>query len=477
METPKLDRLLHDDDHDFGGPTFVDPPVRVEANSAQFYKLVELAKDVVPITRARDSGRIRQHPVAGEILSPDHATTQFERPEAEPLTTTPFLRLDSPLTLDEHHHVEAPMTLDEPANDEKPYQEFEKLGLGAPKAPSTAVAKLLVSTYRLLGFAILTAIVLALVGYISITVFYMGSDSWLVPTVVSPTDDKVLALHRELASLQNERDRIAGELVTAERVIAAEQEFQKSFVEAIQSDLAGRRSALSRVRQLARAAAKTGEEIRRSTSDFAADSSQAMAQQYEAGMIDRHDMLGSKHQLAQISSSNLSLVERQAAFEAQASELSRQASALDALLANRDVPLSYDVLEIKRDYDASKLEVANAIATRTTLLASLARQDHVIATLKTSAHLRALEKHATVALVPYSNLDHATPGTILYGCTFEMVWCHEVGTVVQVLPGEVQFRHPHRDSQVRGQMIEIKMTDSAAAHADVLFAGGKPLKL
>lgn len=465
METPKLDHLLNDDTDDFGGPTLVEPPLHlVEPASARLYKLGELAQDVVPITRPRGGGGrgwelviAKAPPAVAEvpsvIISPDLATTQFVKPEAEP-----------------------PMTLDEPPAAE-PWQEFEKLGLGAPRVPSTTAAKLLVSTYRMLGFAILTAIVVALVGYIAITLFYLASDSWIVPTVVSASDDKVVALHRELASLQNERDRIAGDLVASERVVAAEQAFQGSFAASIQSDLDGRRSALSRVRRLARAAAKTGEEIRRSTSDFAADSSHRMAQQYEAGMIDRHDMLGGKHQLAQISSSNLSLFERQAVFESQASELARQASALDALLANRDVPLSYDVLEIKRDYDASKLAVANALATRATLLASLARLDQIIATLKTSAHLRALDNDATVALVPYTNLDDVTPGTVLYGCTFAMVWCHPVGSVVQLLPGEVELRHPHRDSQVRGQMVEIRLADPDAAHDDVMFVGGKPLGL
>jgi hypothetical protein len=44
-----------------------------------------------------------------------------------------------------------------------------------------------------------------------------------------------------------------------------------------------------------------------------------------------------------------------------------------------------------------------------------------------------------------------------------------------VLPGEIQFKNPHRDTQVRGQMVELKMTDSDAATDEVLFIGGEPL--
>jgi len=66
------------------------------------------------------------------------------------------------------------------------------------------------------------------------------------------------------------------------------------------------------------------------------------------------------------------------------------------------------------------------------------------------------------ALEPYENLDGVTNGTALYGCRLAMVGCHQVGTVIEVLPGEVTFKHPHRDSDVRGQMVELRMTDADA---------------
>jgi hypothetical protein len=186
-------------------------------------------------------------------------------------------------------------------------------------------------------------------------------------------------------------------------------------------------------------------------------------------------MLGGNFQLAQISTSTLSLAERQAELERQAQELAAQTRSLDALLEQKDTALSYDVLKIKRDYDASKLALAKALEARSTLKAGVARQDEIIDGLKKSAYLRALADKATVALVPYTNLDNAKKGTSLYACRLSMVWCREVGTVVEVLPGEVQFKHPHRDMTVRGQMVELKLSDASAGEDDVLFAGGCPL--
>ncbi len=356
---------------------------------------------------------------------------------------------------------------------EQEWAEFERIGLGRKKARTHGLAKLMVSTYRLLGFAILTAIVVALVGYLATTLFYMTSSSWVVPTIVSPTDEHVVQLRGEIAKQQTELDRITRELADAERAITVEQTYQSRFAAAIASDLASRKSALRRTRQLAGAAAHTRAEIRASSEEFARDSAERMREQFGAGMIDRHAMLDGKHQLAQISSANLSLAERQASFETAAADLAQHARALDALLADRDEPLSYEVLEIKRRFESSKLALANATALRDTLRASLDRQTSVLATLKASAYLRAVDDGATVALVPYANLANAAPGTTVYACRLEMIVCRAVGTVAQQLPGEIQLRHPHRDSVMRGQMIELALTDGA--HEDVLFVGGKPL--
>jgi hypothetical protein len=58
-----------------------------------------------------------------------------------------------------------------------------------------------------------------------------------------------------------------------------------------------------------------------------------------------------------------------------------------------------------------------------------------------------------------------------------MLFCYHVGEVIEVLPGEVQGKHPHRDKNLRGQLVELKLDDddADAAAADVLFAGGRPI--
>jgi hypothetical protein len=367
-----------------------------------------------------------------------------------------------------------------PTND---WATYDRLGLGAPPPVKQQAASMIVSAYRMLGFGILTIIVVVLIGYIATQAFFTLSSSWIVPIAVSPTDEKVVAVQAQLVEQQNTRDRIADELKQAERAIAVQQRFQLEFAKAIKSDLEGRKLALGRIRALADAASTTRRSIRNQNSAYAASSRRKMAEEYAAGLIDRSSMLSGSYQLAQISSSNLSLAERQAEFETRAAELEAQTRSLDAILndaeSKSDVALSYEVLRIKQEYEASKLDLAKSVEARDTLKASVERQDKIVRALKSSAYLRAVNDGATVAFVPYSNLSTIAKGKPLYACKLGMVFCRSVGEVLDVLPGEVQFKHPHRDKMLRGQMVELKLDaqDGEAAADDVLFVGGKPLLL
>jgi hypothetical protein len=356
---------------------------------------------------------------------------------------------------------------------------YESLGLGPPKAQPQSAQKFFVNTYRGMGFAILTIIVVVLLGYIATSVFYFVSDSWIQPMVVSRTDERVLALEAQVAEQENLRDQIAADLAHADRYIAVQQAFQAQFVDAIRADLEGREAALERARELADRYEGARKRVKASNAAYASASRKKMAAEYEAGLIDRSDMLSGKYQLAQITTSNLGLAERQAEYEARAEELESEARALQAMLdeSGGDTALSYEVLRIKQEYEMSRLETTKAIENREALRSSLARQEAIIESLRQSPFLRAIDDDADVAFVPYGNLDNVSVGTPVYGCALEMFWCEWVGRVKEVLPGEVTFKHPHREKILRGQMIELDLGDRDAAEDEVLFVGDKPLFL
>lgn len=399
---------------------------------------------------------------ASGVIDTDKVVT----PESAAPARTPTLKV-VPMPLDDED--------EEPAKPNR-WQVFEDLGLVRDKA-KTKLSKGIVSIYRLLGFAILTIIVVVLVSYIVTSVFYYLNKSWIAPVAVSPSDEKVLAARSELLAMQDQRDRTAAELAQTERVIAAHASFQSEFGKAIQGDRSDRLAALARLKALAASAARTRSQIASTTNEFASKTESKMAKEFEAGLIDQNTALAGKYQIAQMAGANLTIAERQADYESKAMELENQARALEAIVNGKSGrgALSYEVLKIKREYTASQLELAKAKADRDVLKTSLARQDQQIADIKSGAYLRAVENNATVALVPYANLDGVGPGTPLQACRLGFLVCREVGQVREVLRGEVTFKHPRRDAMVRGQMVELQLDDPSVAQDDVLFVGGKPL--
>jgi hypothetical protein len=94
---------------------------------------------------------------------------------------------------------------------------FEQLGLGAPKLDHKKLSGHLVTAYRLLGFIILSIIVIVLVGYLVTTAFFYTSNTWIVPMALSPTDEKIVSLQAQLSERQTSRDRTAADLDPAPR--------------------------------------------------------------------------------------------------------------------------------------------------------------------------------------------------------------------------------------------------------------------
>jgi hypothetical protein len=357
---------------------------------------------------------------------------------------------------------------------------YEKLGLGEAALAKVhqKTSKLVVSAYRALGFAILTLIVVLLVGYITESIFYFISDSWVQPIIVSKGDEKIVLASSQLAEQQNNRDRIASDLQQAEQGIARQQMFQTQFMNTVRADLAGRKLVLQQLRGIAGEYATAGASVTGTNATYAAAERARLHKEYAAGLVDRNAMLAGNFSGAQITTSSLGIQEKRVETEQRAADLQMQVTSLEAILSGKDDAtgiLSYEILKIKQEYDNSMLEMNKAIATRDSLKSSLARQDDIVKTLSSESYMRALKDNASVAFVPYGNMKGITSGASLYGCKLGMIVCHKVGKVVEVLPGEVQAKHPHRDKMLRGQLVEVTIEDGAAAQDDVLFVGGKPM--
>jgi hypothetical protein len=172
--------------------------------------------------------------------------------------------------------------------------------------------------------------------------------------------------------------------------------------------------------------------------------------------------------------------------DAEAKQLARTIDAdqkfIDDAGTIADGPIkSADQALTRRQIDQARLEHDGALDRQASLQRRekdlddrIAGQDALIAQLAKSPYLKAEKGEVVVAFVPYENLDTVHAGDSLYGCSWGLVNCSEVGKVDGFLDGEVTDVNPHDNSPRRGVFAEIELSDPKAAQSGILFAGRKP---
>src|SRR5438132_13341983 len=68
-----------------------------------------------------------------------------------------------------------------------------------------------VNAYKAVGLVVLGAILAGLLSYLTMQGFFVFSRRWIAPTILSPTDERVLRLSVQLAEQSANRDRLLGE--------------------------------------------------------------------------------------------------------------------------------------------------------------------------------------------------------------------------------------------------------------------------
>jgi hypothetical protein len=348
-----------------------------------------------------------------------------------------------------------------------------------------------VNAYKAIGIAVLAAILAGLLSYLAMQGFFVFSRNWVAPTILSPTDERVLRLSVQLAEQTAARDRLAGErrelqakLEDAERVLAQQLTFQQQFRNALRSDRSARSQELSMLLSLRAKYAVAQDEVLSANRAYAGLARTREDALLAASMVDRERYLTTNHQLAEMSELELSLAQRGIDLQSRIGRLQRDVHSIDTMAvgAKGDAALSLDLLKLQQDYVRSTAEVAKAAGSRDNLAeqlritsTSLERFERLVGAIRNSPYLKAMEDHVTVAFVPYENLMHAHEGAPLYRCAMGLIVCHQVGVIGPTLDGEVQQQHPIRTTTLRGAMVEIRLTDGAGAREKLLHVGHPPL--
>jgi hypothetical protein len=353
------------------------------------------------------------------------------------------------------------------------------------------------SVYKMVGFAVLSLILMGLASYFAVHMFYMFADSWVAPVILSPHHEEVLQLNRhalqqehQLRLLEGERLVLMSQMATAERAIELNESFVESFPDVLAEELGSREAFLGQAEGLEREYLESQREMVRTNQEFLTTAEPELEAQYEAGLIDRTTYVQSRRNLASLEEIELSVRQTGLQLSSLVRDSRRAADSMVGTLgANGHVGIaagsrSYDVLLMEQEFRRATIETAKLRRERDDAARRVGMLDEMIAgyerlrtEIQASPYLRALSQQVHLAFVPYDNLDEVSEGKRLVGCSAGLIWCQEVGQVRQVLDGEVTVRHPLLNELLRGVMIEINLEDARWAEHKALYLGSAPLLL
>jgi hypothetical protein len=181
-----------------------------------------------------------------------------------------------------------------------------------------------------------------------------------------------------------------------------------------------------------------------------------------------------------------SFTTEKADLEEEMAKIERRLKASDKVIADLgklvEAPKAPDQWLLRLKVDEAQLEKENALGRRAPLQQRLEAvklriedQDKLVSRLSQSPYLKAVDHRVVLAFVPYDNKQMKVGGK-LYGCSWGIVACKNVGRITAILDGEVTNQHPNNESTHRGQLVEVDVSEWAAGQ-HVLFAGSKPLWL
>lgn len=333
--------------------------------------------------------------------------------------------------------------------------------------------RLVVPVYR--GVAVLTlyGVLLLVVSWGFVMIFYAANSSWSAPIIISPTNDKILAMtarivasQQVLASLTVDRDHQLDSLGDMKKTALTLNRLDGQFQSAITTQEHNNKTDGPELFDLNQQKKSDNEQTLSVMSEIAGVEAQ-IDKDLKAGLIGKADAALAK---AALNQNKLTFTDSKVT-EVLLRDNVRQKTSKDVSVI--------DTLSKEAQLKSAAVQLQILIRTGETQLQSdliqIKQLNEAIATAKSSPYFLATNEKVQFAFVPYANQAHAKVGAPVYGCYLNMLLCRKVGNVKTIFKDEETITHPVFRTDVRGFMVQLELTDNETAKDQVLFLGYKPL--
>lgn len=306
-------------------------------------------------------------------------------------------------------------------------------------------------SYRFAGFCVLSSALLWLFGYGFVILFFLFNNSWVAPTVISPTSDRMLQF---TAGYQTAKQNELTVEVTDKQ---AQRDFDVAVENLDQLEWAKKRFMESAPALVRLQGQKRGDVAASITMDKVLQkSADDTLSDLKNGLITRQE---ASAQAAGVQTFHNQTTDGAITYHSNWNTLDTAATALH----NQYITAKADVLT-KRDLVKASDEALQ-----------LAR--HSVQILEDSSYFHALGNGSNMVFVSYDN-HSAKVGAPIYDCYMLIIACHKVGTVTHLYTDEQLVEFPlfniKLSRTVRGVMADTDV-NTKSMHSTVLFVGHKPL--
>jgi hypothetical protein len=335
--------------------------------------------------------------------------------------------------------------------------------------------RFILATYRIFAIAALYAVLIGVIAYAFVMGFYAVNTTWAAPVILTATDEKSLDFREKLITSQQTIEDLKVDAAKMDSGLK-EMRSHRDALLALEPEIA---SAIEREREHNRVDAPELTALDRQKLADDAQTKQVLAQldgmqaniqkDLASGLITKADAAS---QLAALNQTATSYTDSRIA----------QVLLTDTVLDKTTLgSTTLEALEKQAELrsEAAQLDVAIQVADKelTDDNRQIARLHDAIVTAKQSPYyLNATGQNLlNFAFVPYDNQASAAPGSPIYDCYLNMIFCRNVGTVVTRFPGEEQALHPIFKTQIRGFLIQMDLHHPESAKSKTVFLGRKPL--